>query len=130
VYSHISKYAMADDWRASWEIIKTVLMLILTLYMEKSNSIIIYVLGCLLRGLIYLRVFSMFHDFAHNSFYSRQAYNDICAYGQTMLFGMPYNVWTKKHNFHHKFSNNLNYVQDNQTAPLTLTDYLNLPPHL
>jgi fatty acid desaturase len=32
---------------------------------------IIYVLGMVFRGLLYLRVFSMFHDFAHNSFYSK-----------------------------------------------------------
>lgn len=130
VYAHIGEYCVAHDGRAVVEMGKTGVLFVVTVWLEHSPSWALYLLGLVLRSLLYTRVFVIFHDLAHNSFFSSPAVNRSFGLFCNMWLGFPLEIWRDKHNFHHKTSNDLNHVQDNQTAPLSLRQYLDLPAPL
>lgn len=108
-------------------------------------------------GLTRTRVFCVFHDMAHHSFFSNKFMNQAGVIPrprvafphsiswfrteagaltrdapQATLLGWivytPYTGWKKGHDYHHRHSNNTERKQFAQTAPLTAQQFLQLTP--
>lgn len=86
------------------------MLFVVTVWLEHSHYLPLYLLGLLVRSLVYTRVFVIFHDLAHNSFFSSPSINRFVGLFFNMWLGFPLEIWRDKHNFHHKTSNDLNHV--------------------
>jgi len=63
----------------------------------------------------------------HYSYYPSRLLNKIIGTLLGCLTKMSYSNWSTQHEYHHQHSNDLNYNQFHQTAPLTVAQYNNLP---
>lgn len=79
-------------------------------------------------GLIFVRVFILFHDMAHNSFFPSKLANQIGAIILGTMVFTPASFWERGHNYHHKNSNKLNHPQHAQTAAWETSNYLKASP--
>ena len=109
VYTHIANYTK-KSWGDS--------MLLF------SSTLIIYHF-CMFYGNIYMtpflslilvKLFIIFHDMGHGSFFPNKKMNYIVATLIGPLVTTPISFWKKSHNYHHVNSNKINMPQHGQTA--------------
>ncbi len=96
VFDHVRKYSHASWTRSIWEALHTLAFYWLAFQYPESN--IAWVLSALIR----VRLFIIFHDCAHDSYFPSRKANRIGG----LLFGvmnhMPLSFWEKGHNHHHR----------------------------
>jgi omega-6 fatty acid desaturase (delta-12 desaturase) len=79
-------------------------------------------------GLTLDRLFVQFHDMAHGSFFPSQKMNYWVGTAMGAVVYNPYGYWKFHHDYHHRHSNDLDFLQTSQTCPLTLAQYKKLSP--
>ena len=76
-------------------------------------------------GAFYTRIFILFHDCCHYSFFkSRTACNVLGHFFGAVVF-TPYHDWQKAHNYHHATSGNLEKRGTGDIDTMTVTEYKN-----
>lgn len=117
VYAHIERYARPSDIRGGIEFFGT-LGVWAALFWAPWWVLPVHVL-------MTTRLFVVgVHDPGHHSLFRTPKYNDWALQVAGPLLCMPgMSWWRPGHQYHHLHSNDLDYEQGSQTAPLSVTQY-------
>ncbi|MCB1228063.1 MAG: fatty acid desaturase [Verrucomicrobiales bacterium] len=80
-----------------------------------------------LAGLLLVRVFIIFHDCGHGSFFKSKRANNVVGFLTGMLTFTPYSHWTWQHAVHHQTSGDLDRRGEGDIWTLTVEEYLAAP---
>jgi len=84
----------------------------------------ITLLAALLEGALLIRLFIIFHDCVHGSFFRSRAANDLVGRILGVLTLTPYEYWRRNHLLHHATSGNLDRRGYGDVDTLTVREYL------
>lgn len=120
VRAHVSSWATADNGRAAWEAAVALAGYFLCFFLPWWTLP--------LHGMFAMRVFVVcVHDTAHGALFSSPRLNALLGSLTAPLTGMTYGYWQSGHAYHHRHSNDLDFLQTSQTAPLTSRGFAKLP---
>ena len=74
-----------------------------------------------------IRIFIIFHDCCHQSFFKSRKINDIIGTISGIITLFPYEKWKRAHSIHHATSSNLNKRGTGDIWILTIDEYLAAP---
>ncbi len=123
----VKEYQQPNAWRASWQILNSVgsyVALWYLMYLSLSVSWWLTVPLAVLAGGILIRVFIIFHDCGHGSFFKSQKANHFWGFITGLLTFTPYNHWRWEHSVHHATSGNLERRGVGDVMTLTVNEYL------
>lgn len=115
-YNHIAKYTNSN-WISSIYNLLITLVPMCYLFMVCNFWIIIPLV------LFLIRLFIIFHDMCHNSYFPNTTANRLCANILGIFLITPASYWTEKHGDHHRDSNKLDIAHPSQSAPWTISQY-------
>ena len=105
----------SDDGIATWQIINTIIPLIIcciaigNLTNELTSASLILVPALFILIILFLsRSFSLMHDCGHHSLFRSKTANRIAAFLLSIVHAMPHHPWSRGHAFHHKHNGNWN----------------------
>jgi acyl-lipid omega-6 desaturase (Delta-12 desaturase) len=113
-----------------WQIINTVGPFFLLWYLAYLSLSISYWLSLSLSvvaGGFLIRIFIIFHDCCHKSFFKNRMANEIVGTLTGILTCCPYFQWQHSHTVHHATSGNLSKRGTGDIWTLTVEEYLSLP---
>jgi len=122
----IAKFQIPSVPRSVWQIVNTFVPLILTwwaMYWSLSVSYWITIGFAMLAGLLLVRVFIIFHDCGHGSFFKSKKACDIVGFICGLLTFTPYGHWRWQHNVHHATSGDLDRRGDGDIWTMTVKEY-------
>eukprot|EP00274_Cyanoptyche_gloeocystis_P007248 CAMPEP_0196666544 /NCGR_PEP_ID=MMETSP1086-20130531/64576_1 /TAXON_ID=77921 /ORGANISM="Cyanoptyche gloeocystis , Strain SAG4.97" /LENGTH=291 /DNA_ID=CAMNT_0042003753 /DNA_START=100 /DNA_END=976 /DNA_ORIENTATION=- len=129
VYEHVQKYAKPCSWTAAWWLIQTMALwgvLNAAAFFCPNYWMATIVAG--LMSLVRLRLFILYHDMGHNSFFGTDKLNQRVGYFiGSFVLGHSFSYWVRGHNYHHKNANNLDKKLFAQTAPWSIEQYQKAP---
>jgi len=117
VYNYVQKYAKPNNTQAWWELLSTVVIYVLIIGSGFKWFFFVILVG------LRMRMFVIFHDLGHQSFFSNSALNRIVGTVIGPIVWTPYSYWVTGHNYHHKVSNNLDKSQYAQSSPWTVQQF-------
>jgi acyl-lipid omega-6 desaturase (Delta-12 desaturase) len=123
----VMKYNRPELRKSIWQICNTVIPFILFwLLMVKSlqYSYWITLLLTVIASGFLIRLFIIFHDCGHGSFFRSRIANDIVGKIMGILTFTPYNKWHQQHRVHHATSGNLDKRGVGDVWTLTVDEYL------
>lgn len=85
------------------------------------------VMWAILAGGTSTRIFMMFHDAAHNSFFTSAEANRVLGENLAILIWTPYAIWKYGHNRHHQVQGNLDLLDEAATIAHTTKEFAALP---
>jgi omega-6 fatty acid desaturase (delta-12 desaturase) len=83
-----------------------------------------------LAGLFSIRVFIIFHDCGHGSFFASKKANDVLGFISGLLTFTPYRHWRWQHAVHHGSSGNLDARGIGDVWTMTVAEYKASPLHI
>src|SRR6185312_9352786 len=123
----VANYRHSCAWRASWQLINTLGPYgLLTYLMYVSLGMSFWLtLGLMLFAAAFLvRLFIIFHDCAHGSFFGSRRLNDVVGAVAGTLTFTPYFYWRARHTAHHATSGDLDRRGAGDVSTLTVREYL------
>jgi len=105
----IEKFGRRSNIKALWQTLNTTVPYFLLFYIaieSLSTSIWLFVASSSLLILFLMRVFMMMHDCGHDSLYNNPYLNKIVGFFMGVLCGIPQQVWSKHHAYHHATNGN------------------------
>src|ERR1035438_6832924 len=123
----VLKYQKPSVWRALWQIIDTVIpygVVWYLMYLSLSVSRWLVAPLALLAGALLVRVFIIFHDCGHGSFFKSRAANDAVGFLAGILTFTPYYHWRWEHAIHHSNSGDLDRRGTGDVWTMTVQEYL------
>jgi acyl-lipid omega-6 desaturase (Delta-12 desaturase) len=127
IENHIKKYENPSNLLGFFNLFLSFALYFFTVWMETSTLFSFSSLvNITIRALCYLRLFVTLHDLGHHAYFETKSFNNIFGYLVGATIGVPYNFWRFYHYLHHNFTNNLNFYQYGQSAPLTLNQFFAL----
>jgi omega-6 fatty acid desaturase (delta-12 desaturase) len=125
----ISRYNTPDPIKSWWQIINSVgPYAILWIMMIKSLEVsywLTLLLSVLAAGFL-VRIFIIFHDCGHGSFFKSKRMNTIVGVATGLLVFTPYKKWSYEHLIHHQTVGNLDKRGIGDVNTLTVSEYLKL----
>lgn len=70
-----------------------------------------------------IRMYSIFHDLTHNSFFESRSANTVWGYLLGFLLFTPYRWWQRQHSLHHAHAGNLDERGPGEIYTMTLAEY-------
>lgn len=116
----VNGYIKPNDRKAWLSVTFSIVIQAVAFFFMKHNLMI---LGWILSTLNMLRLFIIFHDTAHFSFFSSMTMNKIVGKIIGVYVHFPFNMWRDGHNYHHKHFGNLDRVDLSQTILFTKKQY-------
>jgi acyl-lipid omega-6 desaturase (Delta-12 desaturase) len=127
--SIISRYNRPDRLKSWWQIINSVgPYIILWVIMVKTISISYWLtlpLAVLAAGFM-VRIFIIFHDCGHGSFFKSQKMNNVIGIITGIIVYTPYHKWHHDHKIHHQTVGNLDKRGTGDVMTLTVEEYSKL----
>ena len=123
----VEEYQRPNFKRATWQLVNTLGPLVLiwvALYFLQSSPLWISTLLAVIAGLFLVRVFIIFHDCGHGSFFKSKKANDVVGFITGMLTFTPYHHWKWEHAVHHATNGDLNRRGIGDIWTLTVKEYL------
>jgi acyl-lipid omega-6 desaturase (Delta-12 desaturase) len=123
----VAKYQKSSNWRAWWQIINTIIPYALCWYLIHLCLAISWWLVlplAVLAGGLLVRVFIIFHDCGHGSFFKSRAANDLVGFLAGILTLTPYYHWRWEHAIHHASSGDLDRRGTGDIWTMTVQEYL------
>src|ERR1700722_2229087 len=123
----VAKYQKPSTWRALWQIIDTLIpyaALWYLMYLCRPISWWLVVPLAILAGGLLVRVFIIFHDCGHGSFFKSRAANDTVGFIAGILTFTPYYHWRWEHAIHHSTSGHLDKRGTGDVWTMTVQEYL------
>ena len=123
----VAPYRTSTTWRSIFQLINTVIPFFVVLYLMYLSLGISYWLTLALAPLaagFQLRLFIIFHDCCHLSFFKSQKTNALVGSFLGVLCLTPYYHWRFYHAIHHATTGNLSKRFESQTKPTTIQKYL------
>jgi len=131
-YWIVANYGKSNVRKSSWQIVNTLssygllwVLMILTVQWEYSYWITLALAG--VAGGILVRVFILFHDCCHGSFFASRRANAILGYLTGILTFTPFEDWRRKHNRHHATAGDLDRRGVGDIWTMTTEEYLAAP---
>ncbi len=125
--SIVARYQVPSKWRAIWQIIDTLVPYALIWYlMYLSLSVSWWLLPplAMLAGAFLVRVFVIFHDCGHGSFFKSRIANDTAGFISGILTFTPYYHWRWEHAIHHSSAGDLDRRGTGDIWTMTVQEYL------
>lgn len=126
----VSNYHHSDLWRSVWQVANTFIPYVILWYVMYRSLEISYWITLALSlpaaGLL-IRIFVIFHDCGHGSFFKSQKANDILGFISGVLTLTPYYGWRHEHAVHHATAGDLDRRGVGDIRTLTVKEYLALP---
>ncbi|MDB6020947.1 MAG: hypothetical protein JWQ04_804 [Pedosphaera sp.] len=123
----VLKYQQPSTWRALWQIIDTVIPYAAVwylMYICRSISWWLVLPLAVLAGGLLVRVFIIFHDCGHGSFFKSRQANDAVGFIAGILTFTPYYHWRWEHAIHHSSAGHLDRRGTGDVWTLTVQEYL------
>jgi omega-6 fatty acid desaturase (delta-12 desaturase) len=123
----VAEYQEPSTARALWQIVNTLgplAFLWYVMYLSLSISYWLVVPLAILAGGFVVRVFIIFHDCGHGSFFKSRAVNDIVGFIAGILTFTPYYHWRWEHAIHHATSGHLDKRGTGDVWTMTVQEYL------
>jgi omega-6 fatty acid desaturase (delta-12 desaturase) len=114
-----------------WQIINTLVPFFLLwyfAYLSLSISYWITIVIAIIAGGFLIRIFIIFHDCCHKSFFKNRMANEIVGTLTGILTCCSYFQWRHSHSVHHATSGNLNKRGTGDIWTLTVEEYVALSP--
>ena len=125
----ISRYNKPDPLKSWWQIINSLVpYVLLWIVMVKTINIsywLTLLLSVFAAGFM-VRIFIIFHDCGHGSFFKSKTLNRIVGTITGLLVFTPYNKWHHEHLIHHQTVGNLDKRGIGDVKTLTVDEYLKL----
>ncbi|MDA9764284.1 fatty acid desaturase [Opitutales bacterium] len=112
---------------SSWQIANSVgsyVLLWFAMYLSVSLSVWLTLGLAVLAAGFQVRIFILFHDCAHGSFFASKRANDVLGFITGVLTFTPYLHWRWEHCRHHATSGNLNKRGMGDIKTMTVQEYL------
>jgi omega-6 fatty acid desaturase (delta-12 desaturase) len=125
--SIVAEYQQPSAARASWQIVNTLVPYVLlwfVMYHALAISWWLTVPLAVLAGGFLVRVFIIFHDCGHGSFFKSRTANDIWGFLSGMLTFTPYYQWRWEHSLHHATAGDLDRRGTGDVWTMTVQEYL------
>jgi len=123
----VASYREPSVWRATWQLVNTLVPYALLWYAMYWAISVSYWLALALAipaaGLL-VRLFIIFHDCAHGSFFKSKAANNLVGVVAGALTFTPFHRWRAKHATHHASSGDLDRRGAGDVWTLTVREYL------
>jgi acyl-lipid omega-6 desaturase (Delta-12 desaturase) len=123
----VAKYQKSSTWRALWQIINTLVPFAGIWYLMHLTLAISWWLVvplAVLAGAFLVRVFIIFHDCGHGSFFKSKIANDTVGFITGILTFTPYYHWRWEHSIHHSAAGDLDRRGTGDVWTLTVQEYL------
>jgi acyl-lipid omega-6 desaturase (Delta-12 desaturase) len=123
----VAKYQIPSTWRALWQMINTLVpytALWYLMYLCRPISWWLVVPMAILAGGLLVRVFIIFHDCGHGSFFKSRAANDAVGFIAGILTFTPYYHWRWEHAIHHSTAGHLDKRGTGDVWTMTVQEYL------
>lgn len=126
----VAKYATPDIWRSTWQATTSILLFLAMWYAMYRSLELSYWLTLALAvptaGFL-VRIFIIFHDCGHGSYFKSQQANDTLGIITGLLVVTPYYHWRWEHAVHHATAGDLDRRGIGDVLTLTVEEYLALP---
>jgi omega-6 fatty acid desaturase (delta-12 desaturase) len=127
-----SKYAFPDIWRSLWQVANTMIPFFVLWYLMYRSLAVGYWLTLLLAvptaGFV-IRMFIIFHDCCHGSFFKTVKANEKLGMILGVLVMTPYFEWRHTHALHHAGAGDLDRRGIGDVYTMTVDEYLASPWH-
>ena len=123
----VLKYQKPSLVRAIWQIVNTIVPLAgvwYLMYLALPVSWWLVVPLAMLAGGLLVRVFIIFHDCGHGSYFKSRAANDAVGFIAGILTFTPYYHWRWEHAIHHSSSGDLDKRGTGDVWTMTVQEYL------
>ena len=123
----VTKYQQPSTARALWQIVNTLVpyaALWYLMYRSLAVSWWLTVPLAVLAGGFVVRIFIIFHDCGHGSFFKSRRANDIVGFIAGVLTFTPYYHWRWEHAIHHASSGHLDKRGTGDVWTMTVQEYL------
>lgn len=132
----VKDYAKPRVGAASWQLINTVglyVVLWVAMYftLKIDSTLIAWLVTtpiALLAGALLIRVFIIFHDCGHYSFFKSKKLNDFWGFITGTLAFTPYHHWRWEHSVHHAHNGHLDRRGVGDIWTMTVDEYLSASP--
>jgi acyl-lipid omega-6 desaturase (Delta-12 desaturase) len=127
----VSRYNSPDSNRSWWQIINSVGPYIIIwcamIYTIRVSYLLTLLLSVLAAGFM-IRIFIIFHDCGHGSFFKSKQLCKIVGIITGLIVFTPYHRWHYEHKIHHQTVGNLEKRGIGDVMTLTVDEYKNLSP--
>jgi len=127
----VAKYEHPDLYRSVWQVVSTLIPYFILWYLMYRSLEVSYwitlALSALTAGFL-VRIFIIFHDCGHASFFKSRKANDIWGFIAGVLTLTPYFGWRREHAMHHATAGDLDRRGVGDIWTLTVKEYLELSP--
>ncbi len=123
----VRKYQEPSLGRAIWQLVNTLgpyTFLWYLLYRSLAWSYWLTVAFAILAGLFLVRIFIIFHDCGHGSFFKSRLANDVVGFITGVLTLTPYYHWRWEHSIHHASAGDLDRRGTGDVWTMTVEEYL------
>lgn len=123
----VAKYQVPSTRRATWQVANTVLpyaAVWFLIYLVQDISLWLTVPLVVLGGGLMVRMFIIFHDCGHGSFFRSRRANDVLGSIAGVLTFTPYFHWRWEHSIHHATSGDLDRRGVGDVPTMTVEEYL------
>jgi omega-6 fatty acid desaturase (delta-12 desaturase) len=123
----VLKYQQPSLWRALWQLSSTLGLYTLLWYLAYRSLTVSFWLTlplAIVAGGVLVRVFIIFHDCGHGSFFKSRTANDVVGFITGMLTFTPFYHWRWEHAIHHASAGNLDKRGTGDIWTLTVQEYL------
>src|SRR5216117_1266963 len=123
----VARYQEPALWRGVWQVVNTLVPYAAIWYLMHLSLAVswwITVPLAILAGGFLVRVFIIFHDCGHGSFFKSRNANDILGFITGLLTFTPYHHWRWEHAVHHATSGDLDRRGLGDMWTLTVQEYL------
>ena len=123
----VARYQEPSTPRALWQIVNTLVPYGLLWYLMYRSYLVswwITVPLAVLAGGFVVRIFIIFHDCGHGSYFKSRLANDIVGFIAGVLTFTPYYHWRWEHSIHHATSGHLDKRGTGDVWTLTVEEYL------
>ncbi len=126
----VAKHEQPDCGRASWQLLNTVgtyAALWYFMYLSLSVSWWLTASLTILAGGVLVRIFIIFHDCCHRSFFKSRLANNVWGFFTGLLTFTPYYHWRWEHSIHHASAGHLDRRGVGDVWTLTVNEYIESP---
>ena len=123
----VARYQKSSVPRATWQIINTLVPyagLWVAMYFLKSISWWLVIPLAVVAGGLMVRMFIIFHDCGHSSYFKSRRANDVWGFITGVLTFTPYHHWRWEHAIHHSSSGDLDRRGTGDVWTMTVQEYL------
>jgi omega-6 fatty acid desaturase (delta-12 desaturase) len=126
----VAPYQHSDMRISLWQMLNSIGSFFILWYLAYRSLEVSYLLTlplCVLAGLFVMRVFIIFHDCGHGSFFKSQKANHFVGVITGIITFTPYWAWRHSHAVHHATAGDLDRRGVGDVWTLTYEEYQNLP---